>query len=275
MPAWRLPAGLPAGRMVTPDPRFALGEPVPEPVLWVSEGPVVDAGAQWARLRGAHPRTGLWPLLLTPLAGGVGAGELRPWHNGELAPVPAEVVDRQDAGRLLASWWNAAVDAEDDDLDFGEDLIVPLPFRRWPGLAEPGASGVDPGGYADAVLTSPGGVAAVTSSGDDPYLGLVPAVDGASALTACGWMSGAGSVDTAVVIRSWQERFGGRLCALGFDTLGMSVAWPPRTAAHAQRVAAEHYAFCPDLIDQAVAADSFDEYVTGLVGAGTWWFWWD
>jgi hypothetical protein len=85
----------------------------------------------------------------------------------------------------------------------------------------------------------------------------------------------AGREYAAAVIRSWQHRFGVRLCALGFDNLGMSVAWPPRTKEHALHVAAEHYAFCADIIDQSDEVSTFDEYATTLIGATAWWFWWD
>lgn len=262
MSAWRVPDWLPPGRQVTPDPRYARGEPVSQPVLWVSDAPVPDVGAWWARLRLAHPETGLWPLLLTPLTGAF-VGEGRPWHSGELAPVPAEVVDGLDVEEVLAHRWEAV-----DDLDG-------LPSRSRPGLAAPGVPDVDPDRHAEVLLGTRDGVAAVTGTDTDPYLGLVPAPDGAGAIAAGGWMAEAGAEEAAVVVRSWQRRFGVRLCALGFDSLGVSVAWPPRTVEHARQVAAEHYAFCPDLIDQAVVASSFAEYATQLVDAESWWFWWD
>jgi hypothetical protein len=73
------------------------------------------------------------------------------------------------------------------------------------------------------------------------------------------------------VIRSWQGRFGARLCTLGANTLIVSVAWPPATAGHARRVAAEHVAFCADLADTV----EFGDYADSLIGAQTWTFWWD
>ena len=62
--AW-LPDELPPGRLVVPDPDYADGDPVTDPVLWVSDLPVPDAGPLWASLLGQHARSGLWPLLLT------------------------------------------------------------------------------------------------------------------------------------------------------------------------------------------------------------------
>jgi hypothetical protein len=86
---------------------------VTEPVLWVTDEPVADAGPLFARLLADHRRCGLWPLLLTMLAvpqfSGLRADLVevisrsnppgRPWHTGELAPVPG---GKLDAGRILA-----------------------------------------------------------------------------------------------------------------------------------------------------------------------------
>jgi hypothetical protein len=68
-----LPAGLPPGRLVTPDPRFN-----PEwsggPVCWASQEPLPDAPQQWARLQAIQDRTGLRPVLFWP------AGTREPCH---------------------------------------------------------------------------------------------------------------------------------------------------------------------------------------------------
>jgi hypothetical protein len=65
-----------------------------------------------------------------------------------------------------------------------------------------------------------------------------------AALAACGFMSRRGqTAEDAAVIRSWQDRFGARLCAVCFDCLGLSVANPPVTPEHCLRVAAEHLAY--------------------------------
>jgi hypothetical protein len=67
---WRLPDGLPAGKLVVPAPEFSDDEAALEPVLWVSDRPVPDAGDLWARLRAEHPRSGLWPLPLASVGKG-------------------------------------------------------------------------------------------------------------------------------------------------------------------------------------------------------------
>ena len=55
--SWPLPGGLPPGRLIVADPRYAYGEPVTEPVLWVTDHLVPDAGPLWARLLAEHPGT--------------------------------------------------------------------------------------------------------------------------------------------------------------------------------------------------------------------------
>ncbi len=123
-----------------------------------------------------------------------------------------------------------------------------------------------------ALATTLGGTGQLTVEGDLPYLGPVPAADGAGAIAASGWLSRAGgAAQASSVVRSWQHRFGARLCSLGIDTLVVTVAWPPMTPQHARRVAAEHFAFCNDLADMV----PFDEYAAELVRAAVWGFWWD
>jgi hypothetical protein len=118
----------------------------------------------------------------------------------------------------------------------------------------------------------PGGLYAFANEDGSAYLGLVAARDSAGAASALGWTHNSPDpAELTAVFRSWQERFGVRLCVYSSDTLAVSVAWPPRTKEHAWRLAVEHIAFCPDnLVD-----DTFESYAAGLVGAGVWSFWWD
>jgi len=79
------------------------------------------------------------------------------------------------------------------------------------------------------------------------------------------------------VRRSWQDRFGALLCAVGFDCLALSVASPPVSPALCLRVGAEHLAYdTPEaLVDGIDTPLSFEEYAARLSGSNTWWFWWD
>jgi Domain of unknown function (DUF4253) len=78
------------------------------------------------------------------------------------------------------------------------------------------------------------------------------------------------------VVRSWEDRFGVRVVRVGSDTLHLSVAAPPTTVEHALRVAAEHWAFCPDNVFQGPAdANTLTSYAEQIRGKNSWSFWWD
>ncbi|MFE6050519.1 DUF4253 domain-containing protein [Kitasatospora sp. NPDC056446] len=280
-----LPFPLPPGRLAGGD------DDGQQPLLWVSDGPT-PAGL-WARLHRAHPQSGLWPLLLSPLHSDADE-DYRPWLSGELYPNEASTVDLYDPAALLRTWWamNGADEDEDgdgndedgndedgndgDDGDGeadGEDEDETLaPYgRTWPGRAPAatvpeGAAGVEARGLAD-----------VLQSVKHVRIGLVRAGSGAEALAACGW---GGPVNhendiakVAAVLADWERRFGAQVVEAGFDTLELSVPVPPATLAEALPLAAEHTAFCPDLVFQG--AGSLTAYAEGLVGMHQWSFWWD
>jgi hypothetical protein len=254
-----LPAGtLPPGRLVTPED----GGPPP---YWLSDAPVEPA--LWARLRSRHHETGLWPLVLS----GLSSEENRPWVDGEVFPADTSSPDGHDAAELLARWWEANTETgEDDMLSATERAEVTAPFgRRWPGLAAPGEPAGPPDHFADQY--------AEFLLDGQARLGLVPANRGADTLAVTGWSGPANHVgDTgkiSAVVRSWEERFGARVVGVGFATLHLSVAAPPTTPEQALRVAAEHFAFCPDNVWQG--SGTLTAYAEGIVDMNCWPFWWD
>ena len=294
---WDQPDGLPPGQFVSPDPQFSDGARATEHALWITDEPVPDAGGLWARLLQRHADTGLWPLLLLTMRPYGAAlerqkargalGELRieklarrPWHSGEFEPVPVGSVEAHDPAEILARWWGEITGG-----DGGQPLVPPpqLPFDRWPGLA-PAAAGLSAAGdeaaerFAVDLASAPGGLELLTGRDSGIHIGLVEAADGAAALTACGFMSRRGeTAEDAAVIRSWQDRFGARLCAVGFDCLGLSVAKPPASPEHCHLLAAEHLANeTPEaLVDGIDTPLSFEDYAARLSGGNTWRFWWD
>jgi hypothetical protein len=264
----RLDVPLPDGRLMTADPSMtdADAEVLSHaPVFWMSNQPI--AGATWADFRAQHPQSRLWPLLL--LHDLSGAAD-RPWEGGELSPGSVAEIDEHDAADYMAREWAEWAEEEDDEgtaYDF-EDLE---PFgRECPGLAPPGEPSLDPGEAADwyaKLLDEQRG-----------HLGLVAADRGADALTAIGWTGPANHRETpplSAMLRSWESRFGARVVAVGFDTLYVSVAAPPTTIEHALHVAAEHFAFCPDNIQQGHSPYTLRAYAERLVGVNSWAFWWD
>ena len=260
MIAFQTPDGL-RGRLVTPDPEYAwTGELVTEPVLWITDDWLTweDAGRLWADFLPRHRETALWPLLLHNET-----DDGYPWHVGAIAPVPSSWADAVDVDEWLSqSWQRTFVDMYPDE----------APFDVWPGRAPSGETGSDPNHVAVELAISPSEIGdLLTGSGHGPFLGLVPARDGAEAVIASGWYSDGGIKETTALLRTWQERFGVRLCSLGPSRFSVTVAWPPRTLDHARRVAAEHFAFCPDLLQ----GYDFQEYAAEIVDAPAWSFWWD
>ena len=246
-----LPDGLlPPGRLVAAHD----GGP---PRYWLSDAPAPPG--LWPRLRAQHTATGLWPLLL---GGREGPADPRPWEQGEVFPAQMTAPADHDPAVVLATWWAAGVGADDDP--------ATAPFgKQWPGLLDAQRPGRDPDEVADAY--------AEQALDQGLRLGLTAALRGADALTVTGWPGPVNhTTDTAeisAVVRSWEERFGARVVVVGFDTLQLSVAAPPADRDTALRVAAEHFAFCPDLVWQG--ALSLESYADALLDRPTWWFWWD
>jgi Domain of unknown function (DUF4253) len=252
-PSRSLP-NLPAGRMVLAE------EGEGQPAFWLSDKPV-ELG-QWARLLAEHTTSGYWPLLLGPAD-----DEGRPWTAGDVwfdgLSSPAD----HDPQAVLRTWWRRNVEPSLDEL-------APL-GADWPnGPAPTPPSRVDPDEQAGAVAR------AFLAEYPTTLLGLVAAGSGADALTAIGWQGPMNHVrDTAqisAVLRDWETRYGTRVVALdGVSTLVLSVAAPPVDRDQALRVAAEHFAFCPDNIRQGPSGTTLATYAEKLVEDEFWIFWWD
>ncbi|MET9787583.1 DUF4253 domain-containing protein [Streptomyces canus] len=252
--------GLPLGRLIdeTDD------GPWHEPLLWHAEYSA-SSGA-WTALGTPAARAGLLPVLIE-----VGGSQGGP-DEWELMPGEMSYPGDHDPEELLAEYWAYAIE-EPDDLD---ETIAPYD-EAWPGPAPaPASLRIDPdrraAETADALLDE-------GSWFKEPRLALVPARRSADIPAAIGWtgpMNFEG--DTAricAVLRSWEDRFGIRVLALGFDQLVLSVAAPPTTQDEAEAVAAEHFAFCPDNITQGdhETLRAYAEHA--VLGQRVWSFWWD
>ncbi|GAA3096104.1 DUF4253 domain-containing protein [Streptomyces echinatus] len=247
---------LPPGRLIdTTD-----DGPWHEPLLWHAEKPA--APGTWKALGAPAARAGLLPVLVDTAVG------LEDWA---LLPGETSYPGDHDAEDVLAEYW----EEETEDGGAAEEIE---PFGdEWPGLAPaPAALSVAPdtraAQVADALCGDP------ESGIERAHLALVPARRSADIPAAIGW---AGPVNyepdvarVSAVLRSWEDRFGIRVVALGPDTLVLSVAAPPATQEDAEAVAAEHFAFCPDSILQG-EEDTLRGYAKTLLGEDTWTFWWD
>jgi hypothetical protein len=237
--------------------------PWQEPLLWYGAEPA--AVGDWASLRRRGHDLGLLPVLLDV---GTGHGEPGAW---DLDPAGTSYPGDHDAAAVLADHWSAyeeyAGPADPGEAEAANDA--------WQGLAPAAVPRADPdrdaAGAADIVA---GGVPWMK----DVRLALVPARRSADIPAAIGW-SGPLNHESDVarlcaVLRSWEDRFGARVLALTFDRLVLSVGSPPDSLEHAQQVAAEHRAFCPDTFDGGVS--SLRHYAEqAVLDAHLWTFWWD
>ncbi len=137
-------------------------------------------------------------------------------------------------------------------------------FETFTGLAAPTTPGANP-------------IVVATHGTGQAHLVLAPASRPADAVAVLGWRGTCNRHDDvtglSAVLRSWEDRFGAVLVKIDFMTLWLSVAAPPLTAQECRAVAAEHFAFCPDV-------DSGDprplrHYAATLAGRSWWRFWWD
>ncbi|MER7759829.1 DUF4253 domain-containing protein [Streptomyces sp. NPDC097619] len=270
---------LPPGRLVESDGSGDAG-----PVLWLGDGPTTLR--EWTEAHAARGRSGLWPLLLDALD--PAHADFRPWGSGELSHRRKSSPSDHDPAAVLADWWGDGAEPEDpadvDPLDGAGPLPITAPFgRAWPGIAarphREAAERARAEAEAEAEVFARASAREYLAFCPWVRLGLVAADSGAEALTAVGWEGPCNhDNDTAkhsAVVRDWEDRFGARVVAVGFDTLRLSVARPPVDEREALLVAAEHFAFCPDNIWQGGGPDGLSGYARELVGAEEWHFWWD
>lgn len=76
----------------------------------------------------------------------------------------------------------------------------------------------------------------------------------------------------SAVLRSWEDRFGATLVGIGFDTLTVQVGRSPQSDDQVSKLVTEHYAFCPDNIEQGM---DLSDYTANLPNWSHWQFWWD
>src|SRR5690606_31158502 len=246
---------LPEGDLIWPDPGYPQRRPLLRPAFWLSDEPV--HGELWCRLRSEHPRSGLWPLLMDETD--------QPWASGQIAPEPASEIGNYHPEAFMSEVWaDWAAQADEDD----HDELAPF-GRHCPGLAPPGVPLDDPDAMADRHARE------LAARGLP--LGLVAVDRGADAPAVAGWQGALNhnerTAPLAAVLRSWEDRFGVRVVGLGFNTLELSVAAPPITTRHAVHVAAEHWAFCPDVLFQGPG--TLTGYAEEIRGKTSWSFWWD
>ncbi len=238
------------GRSTRRSPRA--GPAATDPSSGPPSAPVKDVASLWSRLAAAFPETGVWPFVIDASYGFEGFDE-------RLMDVPRG--RHTEVLTILRRGWSESVDRRR-----GVRRRGAVPVRH--GVSRPrrpDASGRRPHRSTPSCRHSSG------------HLGLVAVNRPADILDAVGWMGAANydgdPLDMTTVLRSWELRFDAYVVGLGTDTLTVAVGRPARDLASATAIAAEHYAFCPDNIQQGVG--TIREYAEALVDAELWPFWWD
>jgi hypothetical protein len=209
-----------------------------EPVAWVTSEPVGDAGLAWQALSDLHPQTGLVPVLI---CGPDGPGLAGPEGEAGLdAPADVAQLSRMDAAVVLAREWDGPLPPGEDDDEAAFPAAQRAPFGpRFPGLAPAVESSLTAAGLHDVLVAIPAS-----------HLALVPAGRPADVLPLIGWAGASNrwgeATPAAAVLRSWETRFGARLLQVGSAAVTVLAGRPPRDQGTAQRIAAEHRAFCDE-----------------------------
>jgi hypothetical protein len=190
---------------------------------WATDEPAADATHLAARLVGAFPDTGLWPLLW--------AWEEDP-ENYLGGHGDVDAIDRADPHQVIETLWK----------ERGADPELTQLFGgSFPGLAE---GSPPPSPAADVlfrVLAEP-----EPGAGAGRRMLLVPCNRPGDALTAFGFQgTTVVAPQICAVLRSWEERFAAVPVAMNPSTMTFAVGAPPTTADQALRLAAEIQAIAP------------------------------
>ena len=207
---------------------------------WATDAPVRAPGALAARLAGAFPRTGLWPVLWDSSGDG-------PDNYAHATGDPA-AADRLNVEEILRGVWST----------YGMK-------GRFPGLApgsgdrDPGSAAADPFGTL-AKAPRPAGVPTTGS-----VVMLVPVNRPADVASVLGLQVTEVMSDDALtaVLRSWEERFRAVVTTVGAGTLGLVVDAPPSSQRDARKLAAEQAAFAPEA-DELTAPGGLEALATRL-----------
>lgn len=228
-----------------------------EPLLWYTNDPATPR--TWSAMRAAGKPLGLLPVLID-------GGRRDQWpEEWDLDPDGTSYPGDHDAEEVLNDY--RSYNTEEFEDDPGHLALAPRPE----------ADGLD--GPDSLAAEIAGQIIDVRGGESGPRIALVPARRSADIPASIGWTGPMNHENDVArlcaVLRSWEDRFDIRVVELGFDTLVVSVGRPPTTPAEARALAEEHYAFCPDNIDQGPSDDLAVYAEKSLLNQEAWSFWWD
>jgi hypothetical protein len=201
----------------------------------------------WQRLRSIVDETACWPVIL---------GEASRSDSDQ----PWEIADDRPTGDILAE----ASRTPADPRLWHSDLGLDAPRDEWNDEIEPQASFVLP---LDILTMKPH---------ERVGIALVPTLRGYEApafLRFGNWNSCPSPEQHVAVMRSWHQRFGAEPVGIGDDIVEVRVARPPEDRAAALALAEEQFGYCEDVVYQGMG--SLDALAASLLGAKSWYFWWD
>ncbi|MGW4163005.1 DUF4253 domain-containing protein [Streptomyces sp. NPDC004788] len=209
--------------------------------VYVGEVDGVDAFRLWSDLRLLHERTGWWPVL---------AGE------------------PDDLARVLTGL-RPAFAPEGTAADNPDLLSAEVTADAVHALAAHIAAEVD--------LTRVGGTHISAIRQSRTTLCLVQAPAGHDVPALLNWLGACNhdltGADHRSVLRHFHAHYGAELVTLQDDIIELLVHHRPTTPQAVATAALEHYAYCPDIVDQGVG--SLEALAAGQLRAGSWYFWWD
>lgn len=86
----------------------------------------------------------------------------------------------------------------------------------------------------------------------------------------CPWVD-----DMMAISHYWYEKYHALPAVITRDVLQYFVEKPVDNEEEALDLAKEHYAFCPDRLDQGTASGTINEVAASLINSKVWYFWWD
>lgn len=90
-----------------------------------------------------------------------------------------------------------------------------------------------------------------------------------------GWNECPPPDEMIAVCRHWYEKYKAFPAAISHDEMEFYLEDPIQDEDTAWKLAKEHYAFCPDRIDQCTQTGTAGELADTILGSNVWYFWWD